>query len=137
MIFSSQTPLSSISKKANGTSLNEATGETWPVAEQEDVERIAILGNRLRYKAVVSGIVDWRKKVPVKDKDLEIQIVLQLARAVLWDFDYRTDDFGCTITDGKFQVAVHFAPSQVRTQEQNKNPCFSAGVIIQPVSGGI
>ena len=98
-------------EQPNGTRLAKAPGKTGTVAKHKDVERVAILSDRLGDETIVARIVDWRMQVAVQNEDLQIEIILILVDTVLGDFDDRGDDIGRAIANGEFQIAVHFAPS--------------------------
>jgi hypothetical protein len=123
-------------EKSNWANVAEASREAGHITKHEDVEWVAVLGNRLGDETVVARIVDWGMQVAVQDEDLQIEIILILVDAVLRDLDDRGDDFRGLLAYGKFQIIIHFAPSAVWPQEQKKDPCAVAGVISRSISGG-
>jgi hypothetical protein len=94
-------------QNADWTYLHDATGETGSVNEDEDVERIAVVGEGAGDEAIVTGIVDGRVEIAVETEDVEFLVVFVFIAALVGDFDDGVDDLGAVRPYGEFQVVRH------------------------------
>ena len=70
---------------ADGPARHEASGERRRGHEQECVERIAVLAERLEQEAVVARVDDARVERAIEHEALEARVVLVLVAAALRD----------------------------------------------------
>jgi hypothetical protein len=94
-------------QNADGTDLHDAAGKAGSIDEDEDVERVAVVGEGAGDKAVISGIVDGGIEVAVETEDVEFFVIFVLVAALVGDFDDGVDDLGAVRPYGKFQVIRH------------------------------
>ena len=96
-------------KEADGTRLHQAAGKDGNGHEHEDVERIAVVPEGARQKAVVAGIVDGAVQHAVEAIDAELLVELVLVALVGGDLDDRGELVGRPPTGGDVVPGVKAA----------------------------
>ncbi len=72
---------------------------------------IAVGGQRMRYEAVITGVVDRRVEDPVQAEHLELVIELDLIPRALGDLDDDVDNVGTSLSWSQVFEAHHKPPS--------------------------
>jgi hypothetical protein len=94
-------------EQADGTYFHHAARKAGSVHQDECIERIAIVAQRRRDKAIVSGVMHRRIEVSVQPEDMEFLVVLVLVDSLEWNLDDGIDHFRRFCADRKLKIVGH------------------------------
>ena len=94
-------------QQADGAHLLHAAGKARPRHQHQHVQRVAVVAQRGRNKAVIAGVVDRGVKIAVQLEDVQLLVVFKLLGSVQRNFNDRAKDLGGTIADRQFKIINH------------------------------
>ena len=86
-------PLVQHFENANRTDGTNAAWKSSRIRQDQNVERVAILGKGLGDETVVSWIMNGRMEVSVQPEDMKLLVILIFAGALERNLDYGSDNF--------------------------------------------
>ena len=81
-------------EETDGANLLHAAGKTWTGNQNQNIQRIAILTQRGRNKAVIAGVMNRRVQIAVEFEDVQFFVVLEFVGVVLGDLNDGTEASG-------------------------------------------
>ena len=98
-------------EKPDRPGLVNASRKARRISQYQDIERVAILSERLRNKAVFAWIMNRRIEIPVQPKHMKLLVVFILVYAVQRNFNHRCHNFWGVFSHRQSQVVVaHRSP---------------------------
>jgi len=95
-------------KQADGAHLLHAARKTGTRHQHQHVQRVAVIAQRGRNKAIVARVVHRRMQVAVQLEDVQLLVVFVFLGPILGDLDDRAKNLRRAIADGQFKIIHHF-----------------------------
>lgn len=99
---------------ADGANMNPTSWECWIFGQHEDVERIAVLGERVRDESVFGGVGRGGEEAAIEANSACFVVDLILITAATRDFDDDIDGFHFSILPGSRSVGGRTSSGTVR-----------------------
>ena len=94
-------------QEADRANLHDAAREAGRIDQDQNIQRVSIVAQRRRDKAVISRVMYRGIEVTVEAKDVQALVIFVFVDALGRNLNHGVNDLGRIVADGQFQIVNH------------------------------